>query len=121
MESVPVAVQLKSIKSFQSTIRKSEKALAQMKGKGASTSLIEKRLQAFYIGLATLETLWHEKLNSYSKEEMAEARDVLAGLLPSIKSMHTKAKPGSSQWTLLERRVTSIELAIEAIDDFLKD
>ncbi|MGH2318548.1 hypothetical protein ACRC6Q_12300 [Planococcus sp. SE5232] len=121
MESVPAAVQLESIKSFQSTIRKSEKALAQMKEKGASTRLIEKRLQAFDIGLAVLETVWHEKPNSYSKEEMTEARDVLAGLLPSIESMHTKAEPGSPQRTLLERRIKSMELAIEAMDDFLRD
>lgn len=75
-----------SSSSINAKIRKSKKALAQMKEKGASTSLIEKRLQAFDIGLTALETLWHEKPNFYSKEEMAEARDVLAGVLPSIKA-----------------------------------
>lgn len=110
-----------SSSSINAKIRKSKKALAQMKEKGASTSLIEKRLQAFDIGLTALETLWHEKPNFYSKEEMAEARDVLAGVLPSIKSICTKAKPCSPQRTLLERRITSMELAIEAIDDFLSE
>ncbi|WP_394120252.1 hypothetical protein [Planococcus donghaensis] len=118
MKNVPTAIQTESINSFQSIIRKSEKALAQMKEKGASTRLIEKRLQAFDIGLAVLETVWHEKPNSYSKEEMADARDVLAGLLPSIESMQIKAKPDSPQRTLLERRIASLELAVEAMDYF---
>lgn len=121
MENVPAAVQLESIKSFQSAIRKSEKALAQMKGKGASTSLSEKRLRALRVGLAALEKVWHEKPYSYRKEEMAEARDVLAGLLPSLESMYAKSKARSPQGTLLEKRISSIELAIGAIDEFLSE
>lgn len=116
MESIPTAVQTESINSFQPTIHKSEKALAQMGEKGANTSLLEKRLQALLIGLAVLENLWNGEPHPYSREELAEARDVLAGLLPSIESLYAKSKAGSPQRTLLERRLQSLELAIKAID-----
>ncbi|MDQ0428604.1 putative site-specific integrase-resolvase [Planomicrobium stackebrandtii] len=115
MENIPTRVKLESIESFQSTIRKLEKALAQMIEKGASTSLIEKRLQALRIGLAVLERVWHEQPHPYSQEELAKTREVLAGLLPSIESMCAKSKSGSPQRTLLEKRIRSLELAIKAI------
>lgn len=46
MENVSNAVKLESIKSFQSTIGKLEKALTQMTEKGANTTLVEKRYKA---------------------------------------------------------------------------
>lgn len=121
MENIPAEVQLESIKSFQSTIRKSEKALVQMKGKGANTSLIEKRLKAHLVGLAVLEHLWRGEAHLYSKRELAEARDVLAGLLPSIEKLYGKSKESSPQRTLLERRIKSLELVIGEIDDLSDD
>lgn len=117
LDKVSAEVQLESIKSFQSTIRKTEKAAAQMKGKSAQTGLVEKRLHALLIGLAALETVWNEKPNSFSREELAQARTVLAGLLPSVENQYAKSKTGSPQRTLLERRIQSLELAIRAIDD----
>lgn len=117
MENVSAEVRLESIKSFQSTIRKSEKALIQMTDKGASTSLLEKRLKALRIGLAVLEMLWYEKPHPYSEKELVETREVLSGLLPSIERMYAKSKPGSPQRTLLERRIESLDLAVGAIDD----
>ena len=117
MDKVSADIRLESIKSFQSAIRKTEKAAAQMKGKSAQTGLVEKRLHALLIGLAVLETVWNEKPNSFSREELAQARTVLAGLLPSIENQYAKSKACSSQRTLLERRIQSLELAIMAIDD----
>ena len=117
MDKVSVDLQLESIKSFQSTICKTERAVDQMKVKGAQTGLVEKRLHALLIGLAVMETVWNEKPNSYSREELVEARIVLAGLLPSIENQYAKSKAGSPQRTLLERRLQSLELAIRAIDD----
>lgn len=108
---------LESIKSFQSTISKTEKALAQMTEKGANTALIKKRLKAFYIGLAILEHHWNQKPHHYTQEDLAEARNVLTGLFPSIKSIYAKSKTGSPQRTLLERRMKAFELAIQGIDD----
>lgn len=119
MKTVSAEVKAESIKSFQSTIRKSEKALAQMTEKGASISLIEKRLQALRIGSAVLEKVWYEQPHPYSQEELAKTRQILAGLLPSVENMHAKSKTGSPQRTLLERRIRSLELAIEAIDNLL--
>ncbi len=117
MENVSNINKLESIKSFQSSIRKSEKALAQMTEKGANTTLIKKRLKALYVGLAMLEKVWNQRQHDYTQEELVEARNVLTGLFPSIQSIYAKSKEGSPQKTLLERRIKSLELAIEAIDD----
>lgn len=120
MEIVSNAVKMESIKSNQSTINKLEKALAQMTEKGASTTLLQKRLKALYVGLAMLENAWNQKPHYYNQEELADARIVLAGLFPSIENANAKSKAGSPQRTLLERRIRALELAVQAIDDFLK-
>ena len=85
--------------------------------KGASTTLIKKRLNAFYIGLAMLENDWNHKPHNYNQKDMVEARITLAGLNPSIKNAYAKSKTGSAQRTLLERRIQALELAVQAIDD----
>lgn len=84
MENVSNIDKLESIKSLQSTIRKLENALSQMTQKGANTTLVKKRLNAVCVGLAVLENIWNQESHQYSQEELAEARNVLAGLLPSI-------------------------------------
>ncbi|MNJ57090.1 hypothetical protein D3C77_526650 [compost metagenome] len=117
MKNISNAVQLESIKSFQSTISKCENALAQMTQKGANTTLIMKRLKALYIGLALLEHVWNQRPHDYTQEDIAEARHVLTGLFPSIENSYAKSKAGSPQRTLLERRMKSLELAVQAIDD----
>jgi len=118
MESVSNVVKLESIKSFQSTISKLEKALNTMTEKGANTTLIKKRLKAIYIGLAMLENIWNQRPHHYTPEDLAEARNVITGLFPSIESSYVKSKVGSPQRTLLERRIKSLKLAVQAIDDF---
>lgn len=117
MENVSNVDKLESIKSFQSTISKSEKALAQMTQKGANTTLLKKRLKALYIGLAILENVWNQRPHHYTMEDLAEARNVLTGLFPSIKNIYAKSKEGSPQRTLLERRIKSLELAVQTIDN----
>lgn len=117
MENVPDADRLESIKSMQSTIRKLENALLQMTQNGASTTLVQKRLQAVTIGLAMLENVWDQRPHPYSPEELAEARFVMAGLFPSIDSSYAKSKAGSPQRTLLERRKKALERAVQAIDE----
>lgn len=116
MENVSKVNKLESIKSFQSTIRKTEKALAQMTEKGANTTLLKKRLNALYIGLAMLENIWNEKPHQYTQEDLAEARNVLTGLLPSIEIIYAKSKAGSPQKTLLERRIKALQQAVQAMD-----
>jgi len=120
MENVPTEQRIEAIKSFQSTIRKTEKALAQMTEKGAKTTLIERRLKAFAIGLAMLEHAWSRKPVGYTQTEIAEARQVLVDLLPSIQTVYANSKPGSPQRTLLARRLNALELAIRAIVDLDK-
>ncbi len=121
VEKVSDEVKLESIKSFQSTISKSENGLAQMIQKGASTTLIKKRLNALKIGLAMLENTWNQKPQMYNQKDIAEARSILDGLFPSMEKAYVKLKEGSPQRTLLERRIKAIELAVQAIDDFTKN
>jgi hypothetical protein len=117
MEALTEADKAESLKSFQSTIQKSANALSSMTDKGVNTTLVSKRLQALRIGLAVLEQDWNEKPHPYTHEDLAEARILLAGLLPSIEGFYVKSKPGSPQKTLLERRIKSLELALQAMDD----
>ena len=117
MENVSSEIKTESIKSLQSTIRKAEKALAQMIQKGANTTLIEKRLTAIRIGLAVLDSAWNQGSHHYTKNDLVETRNVLTGLLPSIEDIYSKSKIGSPQRTLLERRMKALELAVQAIDD----
>ena len=106
---------IESISSLQSSIRKTEKSLAQMNDKGASTTLVRKRLEALNIGLDILESTWNKKPNRYAEEDLKSAQDVLERLLPGIIRIYEKSKLGSPQRTLLERRIKSLELAIEEI------
>ncbi len=66
-----------------------------------------------------LESVWKQETHHYTQEDLAEARNVLIGLLPSIEKIYVKSKLGSPQRTLLERRIKSLELSIQAIDYFL--
>lgn len=117
MENVSNVNKLESIKSFQSTISKSENALAHMTQKDSNTTLLKKRLNALYIGLAMLENVWNQRPHHYTQEDLAEARNVLIGLFPSIENIYAKSKSGTPQRTLLERRIKALELAVQAIDD----
>jgi hypothetical protein len=121
MQKVSSASKLESIESIQSSIRKSEKALAQMSEKGANTTLVKKRLQALRIGLAMLEKVWNQTPHHYTQADLTEARKVLIGLYPSIKDIFAKSKAGSPQRTLLERRIKALELAVQGIDDYLSN
>ena len=116
MENVSNIDKLESIKSLQSTIRKLENALSQMTEKGANTTLVKKRLKAVCVGLAVLENIWNQESHQYNHEELAEARNILACLLPSIERAYDKSKAGSPQRTLLTRRIKALELTIQAID-----
>ncbi|MDT9717589.1 hypothetical protein QVE09_01685 [Paenibacillus sp. ClWae2A] len=118
MENVSDEEQLESIHAFQSTILKSENALVNMTQKRNNTALLQKRLRAFYIGLALLDKHWNQKAHSYNKEDIAEARLVLIGLFPSLENMYAKSKEGSPQKTLLERRIKAFHLAVQAMDTY---
>ncbi|WP_416144637.1 hypothetical protein [Planococcus koreensis] len=112
MDSISMTVKKESITSFQSTISKFEKAMAQMTEKGVNTKLLQKRLQAHYVGLAVLENAWHQNPQPFSDGELAEAHIVLADLFPSLENAYHKSKAGSPQRTLLARRIRALELAV---------
>ncbi len=115
MEKTSSVDKLESIKSMRSTIRKLESSLARVSRKGANTVLVKKRLKASCIGLAMLENVWNQKPHDYTKEDLAEGCQVLAGLLPSLENSYAKLNARSPQRTLLERRIKALELAVQAI------
>ncbi|OKP91304.1 MULTISPECIES: hypothetical protein [unclassified Paenibacillus] len=117
MEDVSNVEKLESIRSLQSTIKKLENALSQMTQNGANTTLVKKRLNAVYIGLAILENIWNQKPHQYTHEDLVEARKVLIGLTPSVENSYAKSKIGSPQRTLLERRLKALELVVQAINE----
>lgn len=116
-EPVTELIQRQSIEAFQSVIRKSENALKNMAGKEANTTVIEKRLRALIVSLYILEHTWNGRDDQhYSSLEIAEACHVMNNLLPSLKQMMDKSTAGTSQYTLLERRIRAFQLALQAME-----
>jgi hypothetical protein len=116
MENVTSEIKSESLKSLQSSIRKTEKSLEQMRQKAANTTLIESRLLALRVGLNVFESVWSGENLPFNQDELAKARGILAGLLPSIGDIYRKTESGTPQRTLLKRRIKALELAVEAID-----
>lgn len=114
-----------SLESLRSTVRKFETALARMKEKGASTTLLETRLHAVRIGLAGMEHAADPSSPPPATSECAEARRVLAALLPSMRSILAKPDLGAPQRTLLERRIAAVvqaeRLLADAVDGTVPD
>lgn len=117
MKAVSPECQELLIKSMQSTLSKLENACEKMNENGSNTTLAEQRRDAVKIALDCLENAWYGTEFSYEIEDILKARNVLVGILPSVEKQYDKVKAGSSpQKTLLERRIASIEAAIEAFD-----
>jgi hypothetical protein len=116
MKDVSPERQTLLIKSMQSTLNKLEHAYKNMIEKGTNAILVKKRLDAVKIALDSLENAWHGAEFSYEKENILEARKVIVGILPTVEKQYENAKEGSPQKTLLERRIASIEAAIEALE-----
>ena len=110
-----------SIKSFRSAISKTEKALIQMKRNDSNTTLIEKRLMALRAGLAVLHHTWNQIPLRFTRDELAEARGVLTGLLPSMEKLYAVSKNPSPQRTLLARRIKAVGLAVQALGEMAGD
>ena len=121
MENPSPIVQRQSKEAIKSAISKSQKALIQMTGKGANTTVIEMRLKALEMGLAVLDQTWNGQPVAYTLQELAESRVVLFGLLPALEKAYAKSKPGSPQKTLLARRLKAMELTLQAMDKYSSD
>ncbi|RLQ94513.1 hypothetical protein [Falsibacillus albus] len=119
MKTVNQDIQDLSIKSLESTFNKLSTSYKSMTEKGLNTSLVQKRRDAVKIGLESLKGTWNGEDFSDDEETVLTSKEVLHGLLPSIKSQLEKAKEGSSQKTLIERRLTALELAIESLENRL--
>lgn len=116
MEQLSQSEKAEAIKSLQSTIHKSQNALAKMTNEGASTTLITKRLKAHAVGLAILKYVWNQQPHHYSQDDIAEAHRTLTDLIPTIETSRAKIKPNSAQRTLLDRRIRALQLAVQALN-----
>lgn len=109
-----------SIKSLESTFNKLSNAYRSMTEKSSNTTLVQKRKNAVQIGLASLQNNWNGKEFSYDEEATLTSKEVLQSLIPSIVKPIAKAKEGSPQKTLNERRIMALKLAIESLETRLK-
>lgn len=121
MEFSSIRTKQESISSLQSTIRKSETALAKLTAQGSNTTLIRKRLKAFQVALAAFDTIWNQSSLAFGRGDLVEAQLVLSGLFPSLRAAYSKLEAGKSQQTLLKRRIVAQELALLAIEELLRD
>lgn len=116
MEKVSTEIQELSIKSLQSTLNKLSVAYKSMSEKGSNTSLVKKRLTAIKIGLESLQNVWCGAEFSYDEVTILASKDTLNSLIPSIEKQLAKAKEGTSQKTLNERRLIALKLAIQSLE-----
>ncbi len=117
MEQISEKSKVEAIESFQSTIRKMEKALIQMRNKEANTTLVTRRLESMKIGLVALECAWYGKPQLFTEEENIKAVEVLRALMPSLERAYLKSGENSAQRTLLYRRTDSIAHSIRIIEE----
>lgn len=119
MKTVSQEIQDLSIKSLESTFNKLSNAYKSMTEKGSNTNLVQKRRNAVKTGLESLKGTWNGEDFCYDEEIILISKEVLQGVLPSIEKQIAKAKEGSSQKTLNERRLTALKLAIESLENRL--
>ncbi|MGX6444052.1 hypothetical protein ACWM35_12625 [Neobacillus sp. K501] len=119
MKTISQEIQELSIKSLESTFNKLSNAYKSMTEKGSNTTLVNKRRNAVKIGLESLKAIWNGADFCYDEEIILTSKEVLQDVLPSIERQIAKAKEGSSQKTLNERRLTSLKLAIESLENRL--
>lgn len=119
INTISKEIQDLSITSLESTMKKLTNAYNTMTEKGSSTTLVKKRLNAVKIGLESLKGVWNEESFNFNEEIIVTSKEVLQGILPSIEKQIAKAKEGSSQKTLNERRLTALLLAIESLENRL--
>ncbi|MEC1686630.1 hypothetical protein [Bacillus mojavensis] len=119
MKTVSEEIQDLSITSLESTFSKLSNAYKSATEKGSNTTLVKKRLNAVKIGLESLKGTWNGDDFCYEQEIILTSKEVLQDIIPSIKKQIAKAKEGSSQKTLNERRLTALKLAIESLENRL--
>ncbi|WP_371176542.1 hypothetical protein ABKQ09_09340 [Bacillus atrophaeus] len=120
MKTVSQEIQDLSIKSLESTFSKLSNAYKSTTEKGSNTTLVKKRLNAVKIGLESLKGTWNGEDFCYEQEIILTNKEVLQDIIPSIEKQIAKAKEGSSQKTLNERRLTALKLAIDREPSYIR-
>ncbi|ATP41921.1 hypothetical protein CSE16_18885 [Solibacillus sp. R5-41] len=119
MKTVSQETQKLSINSLESTLNKLSNAFKSMTEKGSNTTLVKKRRDAIKVGLKSLIEVWDGGDFPYDEEIILTSKDVLQSIIPSIEKQLAKAKEGSAQKTLNERRLIAIKLAIKSLENRL--
>lgn len=119
MKAVSQEIQDLSVESLASTLRKLSNACQSMAGNGSSTTLVQKRQNAVKIGLESLKGVWRGEDFHNDERTMLDAKEILQKVIPSIERQIAKAKEGSPQKTVNERRLIALKLAIESLEDRL--
>lgn len=120
MKTVSQEIQDLSIKSLESTFNKLSNAYKSLTDKGSNTTLVKKRRSAVKIGLRSLKDACNGGGFLYDEKIILTSKDILEDIIPSIEKQITKAKEGSSQKTLNERRLIAFKLAIESLENRIK-
>ncbi|GGJ44811.1 hypothetical protein [Virgibacillus salexigens] len=115
-----IEIQDLSIKSLDSTLNKLSTAYKSMTEKVSNISLVKKRRNAVKIGLESFKDDWKGEAFFYDEEIILPPKDTLQGFIASIEKQIAKAKEGSSQKTINERRLTALKLATESLENRLK-
>lgn len=55
-------------------------------------------------------------MSKYSKEELSQAIKSIASTISKCEKVLPKIKEGSSQWTLLDRRIKAFKISIELLE-----
>lgn len=119
MKTVSQEVQELSIKSLESTFTKLSNAYTSMTVKGSNTTLVKKRRDAVKVGLESLQGVWCNGDFFYDRETIVQSTEILLSIIPSIDKQLAKAKKGSPQKTVNERRIIALKLAIESLENRL--
>ncbi|MCG7343967.1 hypothetical protein MHZ92_07475 [Sporosarcina sp. ACRSL] len=119
MKTISQEIKEMSIESLESTLNKLSNSYNSMTEKGSNTTLVQKRRDAVKIGLDSLKATWNEEDFNYEEESIVVSKKVLQSVLPSIEKQIAKAKEGSPQKTINERRLTALKLSIESLENRL--
>ena len=108
-------------KAILSTIRKNEKVKETLSQKQpprtSQIAMVSRNLKVFYIASSLIEReLGKDFSNNYSKEELGEAVKSIQAFIEKIEKMKPKFKEGTSQHTLVIRRIKAFHIASVLIE-----
>lgn len=105
-----------AVESLESTLHKLNRSLESIRKQGASTTLVQKRVLAVHVGLASLENDWFKRDFMFDEATIEASRDALRIIASAVERQTTSAHRHSSQKTLMDRRRKALELAIQSLN-----